>query len=69
MIRETHIYCRAFGSGAVTTCFNDSGLSQLGFVHIMFFLCLCLQDELLILSMKYMYLHFYSFNHLLVCLR
>ena len=25
--RDTHTYCRAFGSGAVTTCFNDSGLS------------------------------------------
>ena len=25
--------CRAFGSGAVTSCFNDLGLSQLGFEH------------------------------------
>ena len=26
-----HIYKRAFGSGAVTTCLNDVGLSRLGF--------------------------------------
>ena len=29
--RDTHTYCRAFGSGAVTTCFCDLSLSQLGF--------------------------------------
>ena len=26
-------YCRAFSSGVVTTCFNDLGLSQLGFEY------------------------------------
>ena len=26
-------YAERFGSGAVTTCFNDLGLSQLGFEH------------------------------------
>ena len=31
--RDTHICCRAIGSGIVTTCFNDLGLSQLGFEH------------------------------------
>ena len=30
---DTHTYCRAFGSGAVTTCFYDLGLSRLGFKH------------------------------------
>ena len=29
----THTYCWAFDSGAVTTCFNDLGLSRLGFEH------------------------------------
>ena len=29
----THTYCCAFGSGAVTTCFNDLGLSRLEFEH------------------------------------
>ena len=29
----THTCCRAFSSGAVTTCFYDSGLSRLGFKH------------------------------------
>ena len=29
--RDTHTYCRAFGSGAVTTCFWDLCLSRLGF--------------------------------------
>ena len=33
MTRDTHTYCRAFGSGAVTTCFYDLGLSRLGFEH------------------------------------
>ena len=28
-----HTDCRAFSSGAVTTCFNDLGLSRLGFDH------------------------------------
>ena len=32
-IRDTHIYCRAFNSAAVTTCFYDLGLSRLGFGH------------------------------------
>ena len=31
--RDTDIYCLAFGSGAVTICFNDLGLSRLGFEH------------------------------------
>ena len=29
--RDTHTYCRAFRSGAVTTCFHDLGLWRLGF--------------------------------------
>ena len=29
--RDTHTYCRAFSSGAVTTCFYDVGPSRLGF--------------------------------------
>ena len=29
----THTYCWEFDSGAVTTCFNDWGLSRLGFEH------------------------------------
>ena len=29
----THTYCRAFGSGYVTICFNDLGLSRPGFEH------------------------------------
>ena len=28
--RDTNTYCRAFGSGAVITCFNDLGLSRPG---------------------------------------
>ena len=31
--RETHTYCRAFSSGAVTNCFYDLGLWRLGFEH------------------------------------
>ena len=31
-----HTYCRAFSSGAVTTCFYDLGLSRLGFEHTTF---------------------------------
>ena len=31
--RDTYIHCWAFGSGAVTTCFYDLGLSRLGFEH------------------------------------
>ena len=31
--RDIHTYCRAFGSRTVTTCFNDLGLSLLGFEH------------------------------------
>ena len=31
--RDTHTYYRAFSSGAVTTSFNDLGLSRLGFEH------------------------------------
>ena len=30
---DTHICCRAFSSGAVTTCFYDLHLSRLGFEH------------------------------------
>ena len=30
---DNHTYCWAFGSGAVTTCFCDLGLSRLGFEH------------------------------------
>ena len=29
-----HTYCRAFSSGAVTTCIFDLGLSRLGFEHL-----------------------------------
>ena len=29
----THTCCRAIGSGAVTTCYDDLGLSRLGFEH------------------------------------
>ena len=36
-----HIYCPAFGSGAVTTCFYDLGLSRLGFDHPTF----CLRGQ------------------------
>ena len=32
----THTYCRAFGNGAVTTTFNDLGLSRLGFGQLTF---------------------------------
>ena len=32
-LRDTHTYCRAFSSGAVTTCFYDLYLSRLGFEH------------------------------------
>ena len=28
--RDNHTYCRAFGSGLVTTCFNDLSLSRSG---------------------------------------
>ena len=31
-----YTYCRAFGSGAVTTRFYDLGLSRLGFEHPIF---------------------------------
>ena len=31
-----HTYCRAFGSGAVTTSFYDLGLSRLGFEYPIF---------------------------------
>ena len=31
--RDTHTYCRASGSGAVTTCFYDLRLPRLGFKH------------------------------------
>ena len=31
MTSDTHTYCRAFSSGAVTSCFYDYGLSRLGF--------------------------------------
>ena len=32
-VYDTHTYCRALSSGAVTTCFYDLGLSHLGFEH------------------------------------
>ena len=32
-VRDTHTYCRAFSSGAVTTCFYDLVLSRLNFEH------------------------------------
>ena len=32
----TKTYCRAFSSGAVTTCFYDLGMSRLGFEHLTF---------------------------------
>ena len=31
--RDIHTCCRAFGSGTVTTCVNDLGLSRPGFEH------------------------------------
>ena len=31
--RDTQTFCRVFGSGTVTTCFLDSGVSRLGFDH------------------------------------
>ena len=36
--RDTHTYCRAFSSGAVTTRFYNLGLWRLGFVHPTFHL-------------------------------
>ena len=33
MTCDTYTYLRVFGSGAVTTCFYDMGLSLLGFEH------------------------------------
>ena len=36
MTRDTHTLCRAFGSGSVTTSFNDFGLSWLGFERLTF---------------------------------
>ena len=38
---DTHTYCRAFRSGAVTTLFYDLGLSRLGFEHPTF----CIQGK------------------------
>ena len=38
---DTHAYCQAFGSGAVTTCFYDLGLLPLGFKHQTF----CMQGQ------------------------
>ena len=37
-IRDTHTYCRVFGSRAVTTCFNDLCMSRLGFKNPTFHL-------------------------------
>ena len=34
--RDTHTCCRAFGSGAITTCIYDKGLSRLGFKNPIF---------------------------------
>ena len=31
VISDTHTYCRAFGSGAVTTCFYNLGMLRLKF--------------------------------------
>ena len=31
--RDTQTFCRVFGSGTVTTCFLDLGVSRLGFDH------------------------------------
>ena len=31
---DTHTCCRTFGSGAVTTCFYELGLSRMGFSEI-----------------------------------
>ena len=39
--RDTHTYWRAFSSGAVTTCFNNLGLSRLGLKHPTF----CLRGQ------------------------
>ena len=30
---NTHTFCQAYGSGTVTTCFNDLGMSSMGFEH------------------------------------
>ena len=38
---DTHTCCRAFGSGAVTTCFNDLVLSRTRFEHSIF----CMRGE------------------------
>ena len=38
MTRDTQNYCRAFSSGAATTCFSDLSLSRLGFEHSIFHL-------------------------------
>ena len=35
-MRDIHTLCRAFGSGDDITCFNDVGLSRLGFEHSTF---------------------------------
>ncbi|XP_078323632.1 uncharacterized protein LOC111102708 isoform X2 [Crassostrea virginica] len=35
-IHDTQTYCKAFGSGAVISCFNNLGLSQPGFKHLNF---------------------------------
>ena len=32
--RDTHTYCRAFSTGAVTACFDDLGPSRLGFEQL-----------------------------------
>ena len=34
--RDTHTYCRAFDTAAVSTCFYDLGLSLLKFEHQIF---------------------------------
>ena len=36
LTRDTRTCCRALGSGAVTTFFNDLGLSQLDIEHLTF---------------------------------
>ena len=44
--RDTHNYCRAFISGAVTACFYDLDLSRLGFEHQTFRLRDAFYDEI-----------------------
>ena len=46
MTRDTHPYCRAFDRVGVTNCFNDSGISWLGFPFLkLSFYNLCFDFE------------------------